>query len=261
MGSDITKYDERFAEMAKAYAQGEHVGGDFLSTRGGVLTFNDEPLPGNQMCVIILDVVMERTYYTHAYDSDGENLPPVCYAFARPGDTDEMAPHLETMQVAKEYFTPQNDICRTCPHNEWGSADVGRGKACKERRRLALLPAGYYQPKRGSRDFDLHVFEDPEHYEAADIAYLKLPVTSVKDYARYVTDLASRLRRPPLAVITRVYVEPDPNSQFRVKFEQIAEIPPELYDAVMLRHDEARAGIIFGYPPPSGEVRPKKVRR
>lgn len=265
-GTAVASYDERFAAMAQQYAGGERVVGSFLSTKGGVLTFQDEPLPGNQMVVVILDIVRERTFYDSKYDASSEhNRPPVCYAFSRMDeDENEMAPH-PSMQADLTYFVPQNDLCKTCPNNEWGSADTGRGKACSERRRLALLPAGYYEAKRGSRDFDLHLINDAEHFESADIAYLKLPVTSVKDWARYVTTLASQYRRPPLGVITRVYLEPDPKSQFRVKFEMLEELPVEMYDTIMARYEEAQAGIIFGYAPPSGEAeapaRTRGVRR
>jgi len=258
MSNEVTKYDEAFAAMADEYAKGERAGGDFLSTRGGILTFQDDALPGNQMCVIILDAVRERTYYTEKFDPAREaNLPPLCYAFGR--DNDEMAPHV-SMQ-ASSYFEPQSEECATCPYNEWGSADTGRGKACSERRRMALLPAGYYVPKRGSRDFDLHLFTEEEHYESADIAFLKLNVMSVKDWARYVTHLSSALRRPPLAVITRIFLEPDPKSQFRVKFEVIEELPSSLYEVVLKRHEEAKAGIIFGYPPPENPEAGRGVRR
>ena len=251
--TELAQWDAKLAEMAEQYASVEKAGGEFLSVKGGVLTFDGEPLPGNQMVVIILDVVKERTFYTKKYDASAEhNSPPVCYAFGRTDE--EMAPH-PSMQVDLSYFVPQSDVCATCPNNEWGSSDTGRGKACGERRRMALLPAGYYAAKRGSRDFDLHLFTEMEHYQSADIAYLKLPVTSVKEYARYTTQLASQHRRPPMGAVTRMYVEPDPQSQFKVKFEMIELLPAEMFEPIMARHEEAKAGIIFGYSPPSAEAR------
>lgn len=251
-GTALTPWDEQMARLGAEYADTEQQSGTFLSTKGGILTFQDEPLPGNQMAVVILDVVRERTFYTEKYDPMQEhNLPPVCYAFGRTDD--EMAPH-PSMQAGPDYFIPQNDVCATCPNNEWGSSDTGRGKACSERRRIAMLPAGYYQPKRGSRDFDLHLFTDTEHYESADIAYLKLNVMSVKDWARYVTHLSSAHSRPPFGVVSRVYLEPDPKSQFRVKFEVLELLPPELFETIYARHEEAKESIVFGYPPPSAEA-------
>jgi len=257
MSNEVAKWDERLAQLAGEYASTEALGGTFFSTKGGVLSFNDEALPGNQMVVVILDVVRERTFYTEKYVAGAENnLPPICYAFARTQEEiDTMAPH-PSMQAGPDYFVPQNETCKGCPNDEWGSSDTGRGKACGERRRIALLPAGYYLPKKGSRDFYLELFNGPEHvehYQTADIAYLKLPVMSVKDYARYTVHLSSTHSRPPFAVISRVYLEPDPKSQFRVKFEVLDLVPPELFETIYARHEEAKSSIIFGYPPPSAE--------
>lgn len=249
----VTRYDERFAAMAAQYAGQEHVGGDFLSIKGGVLTFQDEPLPGNQIIVVILDVLKARLFYTEKYDPAREvNLPPKCYALWRDTES-EPAPHV-SMKQGLHYFEPQNDICRTCPNNEWGSSDTGKGKACGEKRRFALLPAGVVKPKRGSRDMDEELFTDPEHYASADVAYLQIPVTSVKEWAKYVTDLASELRLPPAAVVTRIFIEPDPKTQFKVKFEMIDRLPVEILDVVMPRYETAVREIEFGYQAPDADA-------
>jgi hypothetical protein len=258
MSNEVAKWEERLAVLASEYTAAEQVGGSFLSTKGGVLRFGDDEMPGNQMVVIVLDVVHARTFYTEKFVAGGENNPPPrCYAFGRtPQEVEEMAPH-PSMQADLSYFQPQNETCKGCPNNEWGTSDTGRGKACGERRRIALLPAGYYQPKRGSRDFDLHLFDRPEHvkhYESADIAYLQLPVMSVKDWSRYAIHLEGTHRRPPFGVISRVWLEPDPKSQFRVKFEVLELLPEELVETIYARHVEAKREIIFGYPPPSAEA-------
>src|SRR5690606_3597374 len=130
------------------------------------------------------------------------NNPPICYAFHRPGEEEEVGPH-PSMQANLDYFQPQSDFCKNCPNNEWGSAETGRGKACGERRRLAILPAGWYESKRGSKDFELNIIDDAETLDTTDIVFLKLPVMSVKEYGRYVQKLASEFRRPPYGAITR----------------------------------------------------------
>lgn len=248
MANEVQKYDEKFAADAAEYASEERTGGSFLSTRGGVLSFGEEELPGNQICAVILDAVRENVYYADRFDPD-KLMPPVCYAFGR--SESEMAPH-PSMQ-ASDYFVPQNEQCQGCPQNEWGSARVGRGKACGNRRRLAVIPAGFYKKRKGSRDFDLEIFEDPEHYQEADMAFLKLPVTSVKEWSKYVSQLSANLRKPPYAVITRIYLEPDPKSQFKVKFELIEELPEDLAPTIMQRHEEAQENIITPYSPPDPE--------
>lgn len=247
MSNDIVSYKAQLAEQARKYAAAEPLsGGDFLSIKGGILSVGGEVMPGNQICVIILDSVRENTYFTAKYDPDAA-ASPTCYAFGRTDE--EMAPH-HTMQVAPDYFIPQAESCTGCPHAEWGSSDTGRGKACQNRRRLALIPAGYYQAKRGSRDFDLEIFTDPEHYASAEMAFLKLPVLSVKNYAAFVNEASASFRMPPYGVIARLYVEPDPKAQFVVKFDIIEEIPEEIIPAVIARHEAALNQIITGYSVP-----------
>lgn len=243
---DISKKWE--AQAVKAAAEVPASGGTFLSTKGGILKFGEETMPGNQVCVIILDALLENTAYEGKFDPN-DSKPPRCYAFGRLDEQKEMAPH-PSMEAFPEYFIPQSESCATCPLNEYGSAETGRGKACQNRARLALLPAGFYSPKRGSKDFDLELFSDPDHFKTADIAHIKLPVLSVKNYFKFVNDVAAAHRRPPHGVIARVYVEPDEKAQFKVCFEMLEEVPDELAEIIFARNEEAMAQKIGGYQPP-----------
>lgn len=247
-GTAVINYSEKLAEQAAALASHEKTrSGTFLSTKGGVLSFEGEAMPGNQACVIVIDSIWENTFYEGKYDPDLA-ASPLCYALGRAGE--DMAPH-PSMAQFPEYFAPQHEQCQGCPKNEWGSADTGKGKACQNRRRLVLLPAGLYKPKKGSRDFDLDLFDDPDHFESADVAFLKLPATSVSyEWAPYVTQLSAAHRLPPHGVITRVFIEPHPKHQFHIKFEMIEKVPEELLGAIMQRHDAATLAPISGYQPP-----------
>lgn len=248
--NQIVTYDAKWAEMAQQAASEEQLtGGTFLSLKGGVLTFGEETLPGNQACVVILDSVRENTYYGARY-TEGNRLPPICYAFARGGD--DMAPH-PSMQADLNYFKPQADDCQSCPMNEWGTADTGKGKACQNRRRLALLPAGYYAPKRGSRDFDLELFTDPQHFKTADLAFFKVPVTSTKEWAKFVNQVAQQYQRPPMGIITRLSIEPHPKHQVEVHFEPLEPLPNELAPVIMARAAQAEQQLMQGYRPPTDE--------
>lgn len=255
MGTELTPFRQQLEQQAAVYAEQEHlVGGTFLSIRGGELSFGEEAMPGNQVCVIILDAIRENTYYASKFDADVA-ASPTCYAFGR-GDGADMAPH-ESMMTAPDYFKPQAEECSKCVHAEWGSADQGRGKACQNRRRLALIPAGFYAPKRGSRDFDLELFDDPKHFQSADVAYIKLPVLSVKEWSKYVVQISTSLRLPPHGVVTRLFVEPDAKAQYKVGFEMIEEVPDALLPIIMERHAQASTAIMQGYAPPQEREAPK----
>lgn len=253
-GNAIVNYDDLYARRMQTATQGEQLRqGTFISTRGGTMSIGDEQLPGNQACVIIVDWVSENTLYAERFNPDNPQ-PPICYAFARgPEEADHMGPH-QSMQADPNYFIPQSDICKTCPHNQWGSADKGRGKACQNRRRLTMIPAGVFLPKRGSRDFDLEIFDDVKHFETADTAFMKLPVTSVENWGKYVHQVGEATNRSPDGVITRVFIEPHPKYQYTINFELLEKVPDELVQAVIRRADIAQSAQIEGYMPPKEDT-------
>lgn len=245
MGTNLINYEERFAVMAREAAETEKVSGSgrFMSTKSGVLSFMDEAMPGNQVAAIILDSVYENTYYPNEWSADRiEN--PLCYAFAR--TEEELEPYIEGMQKQMEHFEPQAEACNECAFNEWGSSPKGKGKACQQRRRLYMVPAGFYD-RASNGGWDLELFDDPEELADLDAAMLKVPVTSTKNWAKYVNMVAKEYNRPPMGVITRIYLEPDAKSQFTVNFEVIDLVPDHMLDQVFAMHEEAKDEIITEY--------------
>ncbi len=198
--AQLNKYDEELAAFAAQYAgmeDGSTGSLQFISTKGGRLSFNGGEIPEGRMNIVVLDHVLENQFYSDAYDANNP-ASPVCFAF---GTSDkEMKPH----EKASE---PQADACHGCPMNEFGSAERGKGKACKNIRRLAIITEG-----------------DLEDIENATVAYLKVPVMSVKNWAGYVQQLGNVLKVPPFAVVTEVSIVPDPKSQFRLQFKMVEQI-------------------------------------
>jgi len=185
---------------------------------------------------------LENVYYESAFDPDNP-APPTCFAFGR--SEDELRPHKTVVEAEQN----QNDVCGRagqdgcCEHNEFGTAEKGRGKACRNVRRTALLAAGTFD-KAGS----FTMFEDAEAFETSTFGFLKIPVTSVKGYASYVKGLAESTRRPPWAFVTKIKVEPDAKTQVRVTFTALEAVPDELLAIIKKRVGEARALIEQPYP-------------
>jgi hypothetical protein len=242
----LVNWDEELAKQAAIDAGMEDstATGQFFSTKGGILCFNDAPLPNNQMAVVVLDAILENVFYEGKYDPENPT-GPVCFAFGR--DEKTLTPH----QIVVEAGNAQHEMCAGCELNEWGSADVGRGKACRNTRRLVMIAAGSFN---AAGKFEL--IEEPEHYETAAIAFLKLPVTSVKGYAATVKQVTGALKRAMWSMVMKVKVVPDPKSQFKVVFEPVMNLPDELLGTVKKRHDEAMAVIDFPYQP-NEEEEPK----
>lgn len=244
---DWQKEMEQQAELAAGAQRASGGGGKFFSIKGGILSYDGTPMPGNQMAVIVLADILENSYYETAYDPDTP-ASPVCFAFAK--HEEALEPHSAVDN--DPYFKRQHDVCRGCPQNEWGSARTGRGKACGNVQRLAMIPAGLYQAQGKGRNitYELEQYDDPEHFAKAEVAFMKLSVMNVRHYATFVKQVAADLRRPPHGIMVNVFVEPDPKSQFRVGFELIDNVPDEFMSIIMKRHAAEQAGMDFPYSPP-----------
>ena len=241
----LVKWDEQLAKDADIAANMEANagGGQFFSLKSGVLSWQDAPMPDNQMAVIILDHIFETTYYETEYDADNPT-GPTSFAFGR--DEATLRWHETSLKFAGE-------LCKDTEVCQWGTAEKGRGKAAKETRRLAMVPAGNFVNGK------FKLIDDPDHYVETAVGFMKLPVTSVKGFAGFVKQAAGALRRPPHGIITKVKVMPDPSNQFKVIFEPIQNVPDELMGAIMKRREEVRATIDFPYQ--VGELEDKKPAR
>ena len=210
---EVVSYEEQMAAEAKAVAKTERVSADRFTLSSGILSYMGNAMPDNQMDCIIVSSMAENVYYSGAYDPDNVT-PPDCFALGEPGSS--MAPH-------EEVPSPVNEVCATCEFMKFKSAPNKKGKACKEKRRLAIIP---YSDK-------------PEDLATGDMAMMTIPVMSVKNWSAYVNTISAKHHRPSWGMATRVKVVPDPKSQFRVTFDDVAPLSDELISVVHGRIEAA----------------------
>jgi hypothetical protein len=237
---------QQYVTRDRAAATG--VGGwPFLSTRGGVFSHGESVL-GHELSVVVLGAIRENTYYAEGYDPDNPQ-PPSCFAVDLGGDEGSMAPPVELASRV-------SDACAACEMNAFGSSDTGRGKACKNTVRLAML---HFDPTRVG---DL---------EKVDGAMLRIPPTSLGKFSGYAATVNDAMKRPFFTVVTKVEIEADPKVQFRVVLSPIGAVTQELYPTLRKRADEAR-GYLERLPdlatagaarpqPRAGKQRRRKVTR
>ena len=212
--TSVVSYLDQMAAEAKAVAKSERVSADRFTTQSGILSYMGKPVPDNQMDVIVVASLAENVYYAGDYDPDNIT-PPSCFALGEAGQP--MIPH---EVVGDERIS---EACISCGFMKFGSAMRGKGKACKEKRRLACIPFS----------------EDPEDLTNGDMAMLTIPVMSVKNWAVYVNGISAKYQRPSWGMITKIKVVPDPKSQFRVTFTEVAPLDSDLLGAVHSRLDAA----------------------
>ncbi len=207
--TDVVPWEEMMANEAKDVAKTERPSVARISLQSGVMTYQDAAIPDNILDCIVAAAIHEQVYYDKPFQQGIVN-PPACFALGAVGSN--LSAH-ET--VGERDYGPE---CVSCEMNAWGSSTTGsgKGKACGERRKLAILP----------------LFDNPEEYKNAEIAVMSLPVMSVRNWRTYVNQLSAQYQRPAWGMITRIKVVPDAKSQFKVLFEAGVPLAEEFMGAV-----------------------------
>ena len=212
-------------------------GPSFISFRGGQLLVDKTPVPNGTLQVIVLTFAAENAFYKGRFDPDSPQNPK-CWAVYK--DITSMEPDPTCEEI-------QNSICEECPKFQWGSDPLGgRGKACKSRYRIAVIPNALTY----------------EEVLAAEMRMGVLPVTSTKAFEKFMSACQMLFNRPIFGVVTEIKVTPDVKTQFKVELTPIAAIDPSLIPAIIARSDSADNAIMYGYRGADEEeaaVAPKKT--
>lgn len=221
----------RLAQQAKDTAAQERPSVSKIGLRGGMLSYGGDPVKGNVLPVVIMFAGNRNAYYDKPFDPN--NLQnPVCFALGANDDdmfAHENVPDENVGPDSTEKDRPAPRSCSGCKFNDWGSDPKGgRGKACKETRRLVVIPG--------------NGLDDVESIQKAEMAILDIPVTSGKNYSNFVNALAAQTNLPPWAVVTEISTERDPKTQFKVTFSpmNIVGEEEEIFLALEKRKEEAQ---------------------
>lgn len=192
--------------VAVKVAEAEKPTGSYISFKGGRLNIGDTTAPGDRIECIVIHSLHHNKYFSTDYDAK-KVVPPDCYAFA----TEE--PDLKPSEKAEDPQGGDEGFCAGCPMNEWGSSPKGgRGKACSNSRRVWVLPAD--------------VLNDPSKVARVDPLQFDLPVTSVRNFSKFVNDVVP-MGVPPFAVVCEVSVKPHDTTLFQVHFKTLERIKDE----------------------------------
>lgn len=150
-----------------------------VSLKGKMFTFPDGTQSAGPIDCVILDWRTAHTYYKGVYNPQKPESP-ACFALGKV---------IETLKPSENVPEPQADSCGKCPMNQFGSAATGRGKACKNSRLLAVVPA----------DAD----ENTEPW------IVTVSPTGIKGFDNYVTKLSGVMGMVPIQVTTRMALNPN----------------------------------------------------
>lgn len=188
-------------------------GPNLISFKGGQLIVDGVPIPNGEAEVYVLAQQAERAYYAGDYDSSKPQVP-ACYSF------DLEAPHPEASD-------PQNVTCLGCPQNEWGTAARGRGKACRESARVAVVPA-------------------TAPIETAPMYQCSFPITSMGSVKEFMGRCAQSGKLAG-EFKTRLKVVPDPKSFFKASLTPLQTVEQPMR-VLLDRMAQARDQLMTPYP-------------
>mgnify|MGYP003385889924 CR=1 FL=1 len=253
-GTAVTLWEKKMADAAERQKQTEKPMAGFLqiTTGSGILSVDGNEVKDNFLDVVVLQSAYENAYYGgEPYDAANPK-PPVCYAFGdiEADDPEEgMAPGMYAGKPSAEVADKQADSCADCEHNVMGSSDTGKGKSCKNIRRLAVITSDS--------------MESAEKVTTAEVRLVKVPVTSVKNWSGYVRNtLTDDLNRPYWSVVSRLALARDKKTQFKMTFDyqESIDFDDGTFVALEKQIEKVKKLIVAPYPTPDAEEAPAKPR-
>lgn len=243
----LVPWEEEMRAKAKFAAEAEKIQQltKKIGTRNGILTIDDEAVEDNELTCVVLVAVHENQHYDKPFDPKNPAVPN-CYSFSDPAAADPesaMAPHAE----AEDKQGDDNGLCANCWANQYKTAENGKGKACKNIRRLALITPD--------------ALESAEALAAADVRLLNVPVMSTRNWAKFVHKMAE-MERPYWTVTCKIKLVPDDSSQFKIEFsfDELINFDQDTWEAMQLKIAEVSKSIVAPYPKQADMEREAPVR-
>lgn len=245
MANEIVNWQERLANSARDIASRERPSVSQIGLRSGVMMYQGQQIPGNKLQCIIIASATENRYDTKPFDPNNIQ-PPDCFGLSISGE--DMVPSDKAVAI-------QAERCDLCAHHHWAPNPKKAGKnhkACKERRRLALLPADVLT--KGN-------------FKTAELAVLTIPVTSVKYWGTWTNAISAEFGRPPWAMLVDVSARPHPVNQFEVNFTTVGPIEEQYLSELEARIQAAEDQLLTPFDssgmtvPGSDPMKPAKERK
>jgi hypothetical protein len=180
---------------------------------------------GEEIKVIIVDHSFAKKYFDSPYDENNPS-PPACFALKL--KPDNIAPHDTSPDK-------QAKICDECWANKFKSDKRGKGKACQDKHRMAVL-----------------LIDDLA--DDSVLIEIEVPVTSGGAFRKYIKTLTKGTDNPSYAVVTTITADDDADWQ-KFIFTYDDDVPENLMGVVMARRKEARELVMTPYDV-SGYVKP-----
>lgn len=169
--NELTTWQRQLREDSKETVAGERSGYPWIQVKLSKEFYLAGAKIASPLNVIALSSAFDYGWYANPFDGMDSHASPDCFAIGRELP---LRPHASAPN-------PQSDLCTSCPHDKFETAENGRGKACRQRVRLALMTAD----------------------DADQIAFLRMPPTSIGNWAAFVRQMKAQ-GLPPYAAVCAI---------------------------------------------------------
>lgn len=218
MSNEVVSWSERLAREAKEVIEAYRPDIGSITFDQGILKYEGVQVPDNKMDVVVLGAAFVNLFYKKEWVAGQLWSPPDCYAMSLDGRG--MVPEASAKNV-------QNTDCMSCINLKWGSDPKGgRGKACKEKMRLIVIPAGN--------------LSSAETVAKSGVGVFTLPVMSVEAWKLHAQRVSVGTGGSYWGVVSRMKEVPDKKAQYKIEWETQAKIEdPTILNALAARLDWA----------------------
>ena len=196
--------------------------GNRISLKGRMFTMPDGSTNPGPIAAVLLDWRAHNQFWAGPYDPN-QLEDPICWAVSRTYDA--LAPSPESVE-------PQAESCASCPKNVFGSAPNRKAKACRNSRRLAIVP--------------------PDATLETEPMILTTSPTAISAFESYVLGLATE-NKMPVEVVTLIAF--DPASDFpSLRFGKPKPLTDKQLAVMMKLRAKAQAVLDMQGARPDGDV-------
>lgn len=230
LAKPMEDWEIELAGQAKDEASKETLGMQRISHKNGILKIDGQPVKDNKLRCAIVDYSFSKAFYPGAYDPNVA-ATPTCYAFGR--EEKGMVPH---EQAPKKECAD----CASCEWNRFGTAERGRGKRCKDERRVMVIVEA----------------QDPDSIAAAETRQINIPPGSLKNWGAYLNVIKEVTPSGNVrAVLTEISTEPS-GGAYALTFKPVDRLAKEFVMAILAKKPGVEAALFAPYPNIEQEEKP-----
>lgn len=226
---EMEPWEKGLAEDATKEVADTATGMARISHKGGRLSVDGQMVEGNKLPLAVISFRASKAYYEGDFDPDTP-ATPVCYAFSNDGSSTGMIPHDAAPKK-------QSDSCDTCEHNQFGTAERGRGKRCKDEIRAGVIVET----------------TDPDTIQAAEVRQITIPPGSLKNWGKYLQGLKDVTASGNVrTVLTEVSTQPF-GGAYALTFKATHKLAREQVESLLTRKGTVHDMLGQPYPVISAE--------